>query len=365
MRKGLALGLVGVLLAGAGVGYWVAHEPSRPSAGGVRGSATRKAGQPFWDSWGVHKGRPSPAKAPFHFYDPLKDPPPYATPTELARWRGHLEDELQDEILHPDLEGPPLVQEYRKLAGQANAGNIQAATTLFEGLAYCEDLVPKSFSGHLGRAAVRQLLTRMRATHTDPKGRPTSHLAQVVRRAQRSARYCRGTATLGIFKASHPPEDPDPPIIDHLARIAYTSDNPKTTFAVYQYAYGVFDKYVNATLKKLPVGKRTPFLRSFLRQGAKTGAQAGVPDAWGFLYSYYRLGMTHLPVSPTHAFASLYTEYLLTRSRALAYQIGQLSQGVYNSEEIRQGMALAHRYYRELREGRRPKIPFSRKELEK
>lgn len=365
MRKGLALGLVGVLLAGAGVGYWVTHEPSRPSAGGVRGSATRRAGQPFWDSWGVHKGRPSPDKAPFHFYDPLKDPPPYATPTELARWRGYLGVELNNDILRPNLEGPPLVQEYRKLAGQANAGNTQAATTLFEGLAYCKELVPKSFSSHLGQAAVRQLLTRMRATHTDPEGHPTSHLAQVVHRAQASVRYCQGASTLPGFEPPQPNAPPDSPIVDHFARIAITGNDPRTRYAIWEFAAGVFNKYIHATAKKLPVGGRTPFLRHFMRQEYKRGIQIGAPRAWEALYNFYRLGMLHLPVSPTHAFASLYTEYMLTRSRALAYQIGQLSQGVYNPEEIRQGMALARKYYRELREGRRPQIPLSRKEMEK
>ncbi len=364
MRKGLALGLVGVLLAGAGVGYWVTHEPSRPSAGGVRGSATRRAGQPFWDFWGVHRSRPSPAKAPFHFYDPLKDPPPYATPTELARWRGHLEDELHNDILRPDLEGPPLVQEYRKLAAQANAGNTQAATALFEGLAYCKYRVPKSFSGHLGRAAVRQLLTRMRATHTDPKGRPTSHLAQVVHRAQASVRYCQGASTLPGFESNRP-HDPDSPIVDHFARIAYASGNPRVMYAAPRFALDPIAKYINTTEAKMPQKQRLRFLRRFLlRRVLKPGVRDGIPNAWATLYSSYRIGM-FVPVSPTHAFASLYTEYLLTRSRALAYQIGQLSQGVYNPEEIRQGMALARKYYRELREGRRPKIPLSRKEMEK
>ena len=190
MRKGLALSLVGVLLAGAVGWYWVAHEPSRPSAGGVRGSATRRAGQPFWDSWNVHKGRPSPAKAPFHFYDPLKGPPPQVTPRQRILEKDRLLRELAfKELRPPDLGDPSLASSYKVLAAQANRGNVQAATSLFKGLQYCKFHTQQVVPGSRG---LDREIAHMRATRENMFGQPTDHPEAAVKRFQAVNRYCAG-----------------------------------------------------------------------------------------------------------------------------------------------------------------------------
>ena len=322
MRKGLALSLVGVILAGAGGWYWVAHEPSRPSPGGTPGSATQRAVQPFWDSWNVHKGRPSPAKAPFHFYDPLKGPPPRVSLRQRIVEKDRFFRELIFKELQPDLTGRPLAASYKAQAAQANRGNVQAATNLFNGLMYCKF---HSLVLPAGSRGLERKIVHMRATREDMFGKPTDHPEAAVKRFQAVNRYCAGE--------THLPQK----TIDHWARIALWSLNPITIYNVFNWAPHVLRKHMQT-------GHQFTRLR---REVNRRAAWAGDVQAW--MEQARTLFGDQTTEHPVHRFADLYTAYLLTRSPTLARMIWKLSRGKFTDEEIREGEEIARHNYERIR----------------
>ena len=257
----------------------------------------------------IPRALPPHARHGFRFYNPLRDPPPYATAKEPRRWQySFLNIFFGGEDITPDLNGPPLAALYAAEAARAKRGNIQTATRLFVGLVYCR----------LVRQAGRFLKTL------------------------RGHRYCAGLPRSLYDQAS----------LNRWAKIAIQSGNPVTLY--------IATNYASASVLKEDHPRS---LSKFYRNVTKHAAQVGMPIAWGQLSTFYEDGIAGVSLDPTRAFACLYTEYMLTKLPFLAYQIWRASQGELNPEEIARGMKIAHRYYREIREGKKLSIPLTEKKL--
>lgn len=156
-------------------------------------------------------------------------------------------------------------------------------------------------------------------------------------------RYCAGLPQ---------PVQPD---LNRWARIAIRSGNPVTIYKAKNHAILAFRKEFHPPKFQIP--------KFFFMNAAKHAAQAGLAIAWAQLNWAYEHGTNGIPIDPTRAFASLYTEYMLTKSPALAYQIWQSSQDEFNPEEIERGEKLAHRAYRDIRQGKKPHIPLLKRSM--
>ncbi len=158
----------------------------------------------------------------------------------------------------------------------------------------------------------------------------------------RRHRYCAGL----------PPALDDQASLNRWAKIAIQSGNPVTLYIATNYAY-------TSVLKEDPPRS----LSKFYRNVTKHAAQTGMPNAGDQLSTFYENGSSGVSVDPTRAFACLYTEYMLTKLPFLAYRAWWVSQNEFNPEEIARGMKIAHRYYREIQEGKKPSIPLTEKRL--
>ena len=300
-----ALTIVGVAI-GLAVISWMPPQTSSRAASGF--SPPRRSSPLPQNTTSQEPIRHLPvpnARRGFHFYNPLRDPPPYATAKELRRWQHNFMTYilLQGGGLNPNLSGPPLATVYASEAAQAQRGNTQAASQLLEGLVYCS------------------LVEEVTVFQT-PEG----------------DRYCAGLPR-SLYSY---------PSLNRWAPIAIRSGNPISMYVAANFAFKA--TYDAAHPRSLP---------TFLMSVTKHAAQAGVVLAWAQLSSSYEHGVYGVPVDPTRAFASLYTEYMLTKSPALAHQIWQSSQGEFNPEEIARGMKIARRDYRDIREGKKPHIPLT------
>ena len=312
----LAAGISAVLLI-----RW--HQMTRPAA---RVSAVRRAAHSgvTWPNTHLEFAHKR-ASDSFHYYDPLHDPPPSATPQQLKSW-SQLTYRLTLESLRPDLSGPSLASLDKTEAALANQGNMRAATLLFKGFAYC------SFDALALPAdplALKQKIARMNATREDMHRLPTSHLASAIARLKESYHFCLGEPY------------PKPSTIEHWARIAAWGLNPRTMWVLAH------------TMPDTLTGKRKQTLAMDARMEqviTDRAARAGVAAAWFSWSKIYLHGWYGHRKNPTRAFAGLYTAYLLTRSPALAYRIWKESQGTITASEIQAGEAMARRNYREIRE---------------
>ncbi len=331
MRKGVAIGLVGLLLAGAGVGYWAGRDTTRPAAGRIPGSAARWAGQSFWNTRPAWKGQSHPVRTPFHFYDPLKGPPPRETPRQRAVDRDRLNRAGFFKPFQPDLTGPPLASSYKILAAQANRGNVQAANILFKSLIYCKINAVNAKGAFSGSRGLERELAHMRATREDMYGMPTDHPHAAARRLREVSRYCAGE--------THPRQGPVrfTKTITHWGRIALWSLNPNTIYNVYNWDLA-------AMLKQAVAMGGVKLYREINRRAAWAGnAQAWLRESHEV--SWYQPRTIEHPI---HRFADLYTAYLLTRSPYLARVIWRYSQSKFTNEQIREGEQLARRNYKRI-----------------
>ena len=325
-RRIRVITLTVALLTAAGIGAILLvprHQMAQPAA---RVSAARSAAHSggVWPN--THLGfAPRRASAGFHYYNPLHDPPPSASPQQIKDWGIKLWNRFLTEGHRPDLSGPPLASLYKTEAALANQGNTRAATMLFKGFVYC------SFHAHVLPAdplALKQKIARMNATREDMYHLHTSHLASAITRLNETYHFCLGE--------THPKQT----TIEHWARIAAWSLNPRTMWGI-MYSPG----------EPVLFGKDTPAAaeRTTLMITDRA-ARAGVASAWLDRSQMYLWGIYGHRKNPTRAFAELYTAYLLTRSPALAYRIWKVSQGQFTVHEIREGEAMARRNYREIRE---------------
>lgn len=271
----------------------------------------------------------------FHFYSPLHDPPPVATADQLQHWHTALRTALINEI-KPDLNGPPLASIYNDEAADANKGDVQAATTLFDGLAYCARETRGSLNNE---QELNRTIEHMRETQTDRDGLHTANLAADIAHVQQQYHYCAGlTAAENIYN------------IGHWARLAVQGSNPATLV----WSVGYYDmkrgagsfarpKNVSITAWKASIHKARERDQIVINRAA----QAGVPTAWIYMAMGYRNGSMGYPINPTREYASLYTAYMLTKSPDLAYQIWQQSQQL-NPQQIQEGETLAHQSYQRI-----------------
>jgi hypothetical protein len=315
------------LLTAAGIGAILLvprHQMAQPAA---RVSAARPAAHSggVWPN--THLGFvPRRASAGFHYYNPLHDPPPSASPQQIKDWGIKLENRFLTDGLQPDFSGPPLASLYKTEAALANQGNTRAATMLFKGLEYC---VFHSLALPDNPPALKQKIAQMKATHEDMYHLHTSHLASAITRLNETYHFCLGE--------THPKQT----TIEHWARIAAWSLNPRTMWAV----------MYSAGRPSVLFGKDTPAAAERTTQMiTDRAARAGLASAWISLSKIYLHGWYGHRKNPTRAFTELYTAYLLTRSPAMAYRIWKESQGAITASEIREGEAMARRNYREIRE---------------
>lgn len=260
----------------------------------------------------------------FHFYSPLHDPPPVPTPEQLRYWGNQLNTTLFNEI-KPDLSGPPLAGIYAKEAAKANHGDVQAAVTLFKGLTYREVDTGGSLDTEQELNAV---IGRMQETQTDRDGAPTNNLAAAITDVQQQYHYCAGLAAID-----------NPVTIDHWARLASQSDDPATLAWSAPAASQPSVKEADTTTPE-QIQKKSQSM-------VNRAAQAGVARAWLEKWAGYRNGDGGYPADPVRAYASLYTEYMLTKSPMLAYQIWKLSQQL-NSLQVEEGETIAHNNYQRI-----------------
>ena len=327
-RRIRVITLTVALLTAAGIGAILLvprHQMAQPAA---RVSAVRRAAHSgvTWPNTHlefVHKR----ASDSFHYYDPLHDPPPSATPQQLKSW-SQLTYRLDLESIRPDLSGPSLASLDKTEAALANQGNMRAATLLFKGFAYCslDALVLPA-----DPLALKQKIARMNATREDMHRLPTSHLASAITRLKESYHFCLGESYQKLTT------------VVHWARIAAWSLNPRTMW--------VLEHTVTGIMALTEKRKRTQAMDARMEQViVDRAARAGVAAAWFSWSKIYLHGWYGHRRNPTRAFAGLYTAYLLTRSPALAYRIWKESQGTITASEIQAGEAMARRNYREIRE---------------
>lgn len=270
--------------------------------------------------------------SPFHFYSPLRDPPPSATPEQLRQWERKLNTTLNNEI-KPNLAGPPLANIYAEEAAEANHGDVQAATTLFKGLAYCA----RETQGPLDNAQeLNDTVERMRYSHTDRWGARTANLTAAIAHVQQQYHYCAGLTTHVENRYT----------ISHWARLADQSGDP--TVLAWTEVYR--DPGLILKTEDMSAPAREAYFQKIAERNqniTKRSAQAGVAQAWWYMWAGYRDGTGGYPIDPVRAYASLYTEYMLTKSPALAYQIWQQSKHL-DPLQIQEGEALAHQNYQRI-----------------
>ena len=328
-RRIRVITLTVALLTAAGIGAILLvprHQMAQPAA---HVSAVRRAAHSggVWPN--THLGfAPRRASASFHYYDPLHDPPPSASPQQLKSW-SQLTYRLTLESLRPDLSGPSLANLYKTEAALANQGNTQAASLLFKGFAHCS---LDALALPADPLALKQKIARMNATREDMHRLPTSHLASAITRLKESYHFCLGETY------------PKLAMVVRWARIAAWSLNPRTMWVLEHTGPGGI---VALTEKR----KQTQAMDARMEQVIiDRAARAGVAAAWFSWSKIYLYGSYGHRKNPTRAFAELYTAYLLTRSPAMAYRIWKESQGTITASEIQAGEAMARRNYREIRE---------------
>ncbi len=332
MRNKLIVGLlVVVVIIAAGVVWSIRTKNNAPASP----IAAIPQAQPVSQALIASSTKQTGKGSTFHFYSPLHDPPPIATRKQLWQWELELRTTLINEI-KPDLGGPPLASAYAKEAAKANHGDMQAATTLFDGLAYCARETRGSLDNE---QELNRTIEHMRETQTDRDGLHTANLAADIAHVQQQYHYCAGlTAAENIYN------------MGHWARLAAQGGNPATLV----WSVGYYDMKRGAGSFARPKDMSITAWKASIHKARERdqivinrAAQAGVPTAWMYMSMGYRLGSMGYPINPTREYASLYTEYMLTKSPFLAYQIWQQSQRL-NPLQVQEGESLAHRYYQRI-----------------
>ena len=265
----------------------------------------------------------------FHFYSPLHDPPPVATQDQLDHWRAALHTTLLNDI-KPNLAGPRLASVYEEEANKANKDDVQAAKALFDGLTYCQADTEETLDT---KQALDHTLERMRATNTDRDGLHTDNLVAAIADVKQQYSYCAGLSKLENMST-----------IDHWAGLAVKSGDPATLV----WAEGHVGKIYFARPKTMSIPTWDAYIKHAQarnRTWTKIGEQTGVAEAWFASWAGYRDGSGGYPFNSVRAYASLYTEYMLTKSPDLAHQIWQQSQHL-NPLQLQEGEALARRNYK-------------------
>lgn len=261
----------------------------------------------------------STAKSQSHFYSPLRDPPPIPKPGELSKWADAYAALLHKGI-NPDMTTGPLASIYEEEAAKASKGDLQAAAKLFKGLLYCDFEPPPS-----SQQEVDEKIRYMTDTHTDADGKPTNNLDAAIARVREEHAYCAGLT------------ESEKGTVTHWGWLAAQGRDP--AIMAYAVAYhpppSSFDP---ATIQQF---------RATLRSMVNAAARAGSPVAWNELYQGYYAGALSYPVDPVKAYATLYTQYMLTRSQYVAYEVWKASQRL-SVAQIQAGEQLAQQYYKDV-----------------
>lgn len=252
----------------------------------------------------------------FHFYSPLHDPPPPATPEQLKKWHEEL-DNLFLKKFTPDLNGPPLLSIYAMEAAKADNGDIQAGTALFKGLYYCRK---ESWGTIENREQLDRTITQMRETQTDRWAVPTANLSDSIAQTKAQYRYCAGSKSAALSGN-----------LSSWAALAFRSSDPNIAMHAGLYMSG------------LDLGATTPLQLYEKQQEIIDGyAKLGVPYAWQLKWETDGVNKR-----PEVAYTDLYTEYLLTRSSFLAYKVWKLSRQL-SPLQIEHAELQAQKNYRQI-----------------
>lgn len=311
MKGKLVIGLA-IVIAGA-LGWWFFPKGTPTISRNTAALTSAGKSRPAETISGATQ--PASEEPGRHLYSPLSDPPPASTPDQLETWSASLNAILLRGMM-PDFSGPRLADIFDETASKAGNGNKKAAMTLFKGLLYCASTPIKSQND------VDNKIKLMTDTYTDADGNQSDDLNAAIATVNQRYRYCSGIT-----------EDQSKSM-SHWGWIAASSGDPVAQAWAAAYAPPP-SAYDSATIEKY---------RKQLRDMINTAADAGVPEAWVELEQGYLTGAYGYQVDPVKAYASLYTEYMLTNSDYLAYQIWKQSQGL-SPQQIQQGEQLAQEFY--------------------
>lgn len=217
----------------------------------------------------------------------------------------------------PNITGSPLASTYRLEASKANGGDAQAAADLFKGLYYCSE---ETFASLNNKDQLNNTIANMQVTYEDRWGGTTDNLSAAVAKVRQQYHYCAG---ISMTERSE---------IGHWASLASKTQNPD--ILAHAWPYIAMQDFGLHTASEL-LDKR--------QQMIDLAANAGVPVAWQYKSEMYTTNGL-----PAKAYASLYTEYLLTQSPYLAYKLWELSQQL-TPLQVQDAEARATENYQKIR----------------
>lgn len=280
VRKQLIIGaVVCAVIIGAGFIWWRSRLVEPHVVGGVAavnlkqiGAASAQGGsrehQVSSDLVSIKKG------GGYHYYSPLTDPPPHATPEQLKVWSKQYRKKLYGDMV-PNIgpNSPPLASIYQAETEKAMQGDTSAAMTLFKGLRYCTGIYSQLDIG-LSETKTREL-----------------------------AAYCKGVTSRQK---------------DNWVYWGWQAAQAGNPVAESLMATG-------AASQTMVGAKNVREYRAVLRTMNDKAAQAGVLQAWDTMIGAYSGGGLGYPVSRVNSYASLYTAYMLTRSPYLEMAVWRRS----------------------------------------